>query len=307
MSRSVTTVGIADEVASAPNPVGQRSDQAMRFLRSGRGSSGHPTSFLKRSRVPPSFAAQTTRRFFQYAAVLFLGVALLCPLALSACDDSVLTLVTGRNPNDELAESLLILVREARTLGTDLDALDTAGAQARLRTMLKRWVDIEIRHGNLPGESPERFFLGGESLYKMVASALGIIHECMVQERFGAAHDHLEPLICYLSLIGTPANRPALRQLQIVEATLITSKPTIAGNPSWEERRRRFESELAQVPDLLPHEHESLAAAFRAFTVSCTDSKTGESPRLVLFREAVSAFQAVKTALLKRSSAPPTP
>jgi len=131
----------------------------------------------------------------------FLAVA---PLPVSACDDTVLMLVSGANPGDEFTGALLKMAQNLRDMASSLNAFNVESAQQLLNKVLGAWVSFDNRYSQNP---PFRW--KGDprwtSRVKRLTDLLGVVRGHFQAGRYKPTHDMLEGVVIQMTLLSTGA------------------------------------------------------------------------------------------------------
>ncbi|MBP7636184.1 hypothetical protein KBA41_18600 [Candidatus Ozemobacteraceae bacterium] len=246
-------------------------------------------------------------RFFLLLAMVTSST---CPVA--ACDDTVLSLITGENVTDRLARQNLDLVRVIRALAADLNAMNKAAASDKLADVMEGWIPFssamlsDPTTGNIDRERLQ-FSLSG------IASNLGLVRKLILNDRLSLAHDLLEPIVLEMCILSAHSSGQEGRLLLLrAELSLNMLKPGFMDKP-WKETA----SEVASFVVLLDELQRQYASAARtpllevlrsraiAYRDLLQDPASRRGPLLSHFAELLLSFGRLRDLLLMKAE--PTP
>lgn len=168
---------------------------------------------------------------------------------LFACDDAILTIITGVNPSDRYSGILIRAAREIRLMAGDINAYNHQAAKRRLAEVMKLWMTFDNMFAQNPPAGLKSTRTQPKSV-KHIADLIGEIKNNLDSEKIQSVHNLLEPLVIELSILGSElyAQESTLGLLR-AELALYLSRPGLPGRYAGE-TKEKFDEFLLRFEEI---------------------------------------------------------
>jgi len=189
-------------------------------------------------------------RHLRNTLILLLLIAF--PVTACACDDTVLRIISGKNPSDEFSAALLSMVRDLQQMASAINAYDVETASQRMDSAMSGWLDFSSRYRVSPPPGWENNPQWDVRLMQ-TADLLGRLRNHFTSGRPKASHDMIEGIATQMTLLSTRA--AGIRQYEpFLEAEweLLGLNPSLPENARDQEMQTRISSFSATIRALHP-------------------------------------------------------
>lgn len=239
-------------------------------------------------------------------AALVIFSTVLSPVPAFTCDDTVLALISGRNPADEFSGSLLVMVRDLQKMASAINAYDVEAAGLLMDSIMSGWLGFTVSYRASPppnwANDPQ-----WDRRITQISDLLGRLRSHFASDRPKASHDMIEGIATQMTLISTRA-AGAQEYDPVLEAEweLLNLNPSLPENADMVALQARISSFTATMHALradVPTEIEDLYSkvykSIDGFRRISTNSPVANAPVPIrAYSDLLAAFTRMRTSLL---------
>lgn len=244
---------------------------------------------------------------FAIALIWFIAA---CSVPLFPCDDTVLALISGRDPSDEFSAALLDMVRNLQKAASAINAFDVQTAEHLMASILSAWLNFTNRYRAAPPGPWANDPLWDTRIIQ-ISDLLGRLRNHFISGRPGASHDMIEGIATQMTLISTrAAGVSEFDPVLEAEWELLGLNPALPENAEVQvllTRISSFSSPLLTLKSTLPKNLEALYARVTTetdrFHQTCIDAPAPNTPRPIrAYANLMAAFIDMRASLLVSKS-----
>lgn len=239
-------------------------------------------------------------------ALALISAIVACSAPLFSCDDTVLALISGRDPSDEFSAALLDMVRNLQKAASAINAFDVRTAEHLMASIMAAWLNFTNRYRAAP-PAPWANDPLWDSRIIQVSDLLGRLRTHFISGRPGVSHDMIEGIATQMTLISTrAAGVSEFNPVLEAEWELLGLNPALPENAEAQALLTRissFSSTMHALKATLSQDLESLhtiaITGIGHFRQASTDAPSPNSPRPIrAYANLVAAFTDMRASLL---------
>ncbi len=194
--------------------------------------------------------------------ILFILLLAAASGPIFACDDTLLTLISGKNPSDEFSAALLSMVRDLKQMASAINAYDVEAASQRMDSAMSGWLDFSNRYRSNPPPGWENDPQWDIRIMQ-TTDLLGRLRSHFASGRPKASHDMIEGIATQMTLLSTrAAGTPQYEPFLEAEWELLSLNPSLPENADVQAMQSRISSFTATIRALQPSIPREAAIAF---------------------------------------------
>lgn len=244
---------------------------------------------------------------FAMAFICFFAV---CAAPLFSCDDTVLALISGRDPSDEFSATLLDMVRNLQKAASAINAFDVQTAEHLMASIMSSWLNFTNRYRAAP-PGPWANDPLWETRIIQISDLLGRLRNHFVSGRPGVSHDMIEGIATQMTLISTrAAGVSEFDPVLEAEWELLGLNPSLPENAEAQSLLTRissFSSTLHALKSSLSKDleasHARVTTGTDCFRQTSIDAPAPNTPRPIrAYADLMAAFTDMRASLLSSKS-----
>lgn len=168
-----------------------------------------------------------SRTFSIKFPVILLAILLSGIYQLSACDSSMLEILTGNSAQQDLTIRMLAITQKMQQTGSFLNAFNKAAADKLHREIMENWLSITSMIPSLPTDNSQ--VKECSELMMRISRDLGKIRRLLEENDAATIHEEIEACITRISLVSAIfSNHQRMRSFLEIELAIFQLRPVMS-------------------------------------------------------------------------------